>query len=233
MIEQECVEKLKDGRLKLSESLFSPVPPSAFWSLRQKIEISSIIYGLLGYINGMAPKMIPRKFRVFIPSFERFRFLFWASKSWDRQVGWLFGFTWTFTNPKMTFLVASTTVFFWFFTSRWNKKPLRSWPASVCAWMILLKWRDSTMVAWRGNKSLITCRISHWIPQCFGLGPSYIFSNIAKESDDFANLVKGASNPVVWPAFPRKIHHFHKILVGLLIWRDALISIIWHSIILW
>ena len=26
-----------------------------------------------------------------------------------------------------------------------------------------------------GNKSLITCRISHWIPQCFGLGPSYIF----------------------------------------------------------
>ena len=28
--QQECVDKLKDGRLKLSESLFSPVPHSAF-----------------------------------------------------------------------------------------------------------------------------------------------------------------------------------------------------------
>ena len=114
MIEQECVEKLKDGRLKLSESLFSPVPPSAFGVFDKRLKLfSSIIYCLLGYINGMAQNDTP-KIRVFINTiiWAISTFIFGHPNLEPWQVGWLF---WLHLDLHESYnglpLVASTTVF--------------------------------------------------------------------------------------------------------------------------
>ena len=45
------MEKLKDGRLKLSESLFSPVPPSAFGVFDKRLKFPQLFTAYLGILT--------------------------------------------------------------------------------------------------------------------------------------------------------------------------------------